>query len=58
MTAVMKLWEQGQLTWDKPVQEYVPQFPAKYFDNQEVCRRWQIKAELSREIIWKLFRSL
>lgn len=41
MAAVAKLWEQGKLDMDKPVQEYVPYFPAKTFDGKPVtltCR--------------------
>ena len=36
MTAVAKLWQEGSLSLDKPVQEYVPQFPVKLFDHEEV----------------------
>lgn len=36
MTAVAKLWEQGKLDLDKPVQEYVPSFPQKYFNGKPV----------------------
>ncbi|GBO02176.1 Serine beta-lactamase-like protein LACTB, mitochondrial, partial [Araneus ventricosus] len=31
MAAVAKLWEQGKLDVDKPVQEYVPSFPQKFY---------------------------
>ena len=36
MTIVAKLWEQGLLDLDKPVQEYVPDFPLKTFEGQPV----------------------
>ncbi|GIY58024.1 serine beta-lactamase-like protein LACTB, mitochondrial [Caerostris darwini] len=42
MTAVAKLWEQGKLDLDKPVQEYVPTFPQKTYDGKKVtitCRQ-------------------
>ncbi|OQV17984.1 Serine beta-lactamase-like protein LACTB, mitochondrial [Hypsibius exemplaris] len=42
MTIIAKLWEEGKLDLDKPVQEYVPEFPLKEFDGQPVtitCRQ-------------------
>jgi len=36
MTIVGKLWQDGKLDLDKPVQEYVPKFPKKTFDGQNV----------------------
>lgn len=36
MAAVAKLWEQGKLDLDKPVQHYVPEFPSKTFDGKPV----------------------
>lgn len=36
MTAVAKLYEQGLLDLDKPVQHYVPQFPEKTFEGKKV----------------------
>lgn len=41
MAAVAKLWEEGKLDLDKPVQEYVPYFPKKTFEGKKVditCR--------------------
>lgn len=31
-----KLWENGQVDLDKPIQEYVPNFPKKKVDKEEV----------------------
>ncbi|GFR21855.1 serine beta-lactamase-like protein LACTB, mitochondrial [Trichonephila clavata] len=42
MAAVAKLWEQGKLDLDKPVQEYIPSFPQKSFNGKPVtitCRQ-------------------
>ncbi|GFV34880.1 serine beta-lactamase-like protein LACTB, mitochondrial [Trichonephila clavipes] len=42
MAAVAKLWEQGKLDLDKPIQEYVPSFPLKSFNGKPVtitCRQ-------------------
>ncbi|KAF8784921.1 Serine beta-lactamase-like protein LACTB [Argiope bruennichi] len=42
MAAVAKLWEQGKLDVDKPVQEYVPSFPPKFYGGKPVtitCRQ-------------------
>ncbi|GAU90085.1 hypothetical protein RvY_02555-2 [Ramazzottius varieornatus] len=42
MTIVAKLWEQGLLDLDKPIQEYVPEFPMKTFEGHPVtitCRQ-------------------
>ncbi|XP_076081665.1 serine beta-lactamase-like protein LACTB, mitochondrial [Mytilus galloprovincialis] len=36
MGMVAKLWENGALDLDKPVQHYLPQYPVKYFDGQKV----------------------
>lgn len=36
MAVVAKLWQQGKLDLDKPVQHYVPSFPNKMFNKQEV----------------------
>nr|CAD7439595.1 unnamed protein product [Timema bartmani] len=35
MAVVAKLWEDGKLDIDKPVQHYVPSFPKKTFDGNE-----------------------
>lgn len=37
MTAVAKLWEEGKLDLDKPVQEYVPSFPEKEWVGEKVA---------------------
>ncbi|XP_054721385.1 serine beta-lactamase-like protein LACTB, mitochondrial [Uloborus diversus] len=42
MAAVAKLWEDGKLDLDKPIQEYVPYFPKKTFEGKPVeitCRQ-------------------
>ena len=36
MTTVAKLWENGDLDLDKPVQFYVPSFPEKTYDGKKV----------------------
>jgi hypothetical protein len=36
MAAVAKLYQEGSIIFDHPVQEYVPQFPDKYFDGEKV----------------------
>nr|CAD7459355.1 unnamed protein product [Timema tahoe] len=36
IAVVAKLWEDGKLDIDKPVQHYVPSFPKKTFDGNEV----------------------
>ncbi|XP_056428820.1 serine beta-lactamase-like protein LACTB, mitochondrial isoform X2 [Hyla sarda] len=36
MAAVAKLWEEGRLDLDAPVQEYVPEFPEKEFEGEKV----------------------
>ncbi|XP_047473617.1 serine beta-lactamase-like protein LACTB, mitochondrial [Penaeus chinensis] len=36
MTAVAKLWEEGKLDLDAPVQKYIPGFPIKKFEGEEV----------------------
>ena len=36
MGMLAKLWENGDLDLDKPVQHYLPQFPVKYFEGQKV----------------------
>ncbi|XP_018408312.1 PREDICTED: serine beta-lactamase-like protein LACTB, mitochondrial [Nanorana parkeri] len=36
MTAVAKLWEEGRLDLDAPVQKYVPEFPEKEFEGEKV----------------------
>lgn len=37
MTAVAKLWEEGRLDLDAPVQKYVPEFPEKEFEGEKVA---------------------
>lgn len=36
MTAVAKLWEEGKLDLDAPIQKYIPSFPVKTYDGEEV----------------------
>ncbi|MEE6515227.1 hypothetical protein FKM82_023816 [Ascaphus truei] len=36
MAAIAKLWEDGRLNLDLPVQEYVPEFPEKEFEGEKV----------------------
>ncbi|KAM6058940.1 serine beta-lactamase-like protein LACTB, mitochondrial isoform 3-T3 [Chlamydotis macqueenii] len=36
MMAVAKLWEEGKLDLDAPVQKYVPEFPEKAFEGEKV----------------------
>lgn len=36
MAAVAKLWEEGKLNLDKPIQEYVPSFPQKTYEGKPV----------------------
>lgn len=37
MAALAKLWEDGKVDLDQPVQSYVPTFPTKTFEGQTVC---------------------
>ncbi|XP_066491807.1 serine beta-lactamase-like protein LACTB, mitochondrial [Tiliqua scincoides] len=37
MTAALKLWEEGKLDLDAPVQKYVPEFPEKEFEGKKVA---------------------
>lgn len=39
MMAVAKLWEEGKLDLDAPVQKYVPEFPEKVYEGEKVCNR-------------------
>ncbi|KAG7170811.1 Serine beta-lactamase-like protein LACTB-like 1 [Homarus americanus] len=36
MTAVAKLWEAGKLDLDAPIQKYIPSFPVKTYNGEEV----------------------
>ncbi|XP_069759054.1 serine beta-lactamase-like protein LACTB, mitochondrial [Narcine bancroftii] len=36
MTAIAKLWEDGKLDLDAPVQKYVPEFPEKEYEGEKV----------------------
>ncbi|XP_053127857.1 serine beta-lactamase-like protein LACTB, mitochondrial [Hemicordylus capensis] len=36
MVAAAKLWEEGKLDFDAPVQKYVPEFPEKEFEGKKV----------------------
>ncbi|KAM4747587.1 serine beta-lactamase-like protein LACTB, mitochondrial [Rhinophrynus dorsalis] len=37
MAALAKLWEEGKLDLDAPVQQYVPEFPEKDFEGEKVA---------------------
>ncbi|KAM6196075.1 serine beta-lactamase-like protein LACTB, mitochondrial isoform 2-T2 [Sarcoramphus papa] len=37
MMAVAKLWEEGKLDLDAPVQKYVPEFPEKVYEGEKVA---------------------
>ncbi|XP_069480567.1 serine beta-lactamase-like protein LACTB, mitochondrial isoform X2 [Ambystoma mexicanum] len=43
MTAVAKLWEEGKLDIDAPVQKYVPEFPEKEFEGEKVQEKFAKK---------------
>lgn len=36
MAAVAKLWENGDLDLDKPINEYLPEFPQKAWEGKKV----------------------
>ena len=36
MAVVARLWQEEQLYFDKPVQEYVSEFPIKVFEGEKV----------------------
>lgn len=36
MSFLQRLWQEGYLSFDKPVQDYVPEFPEKHFDGEKV----------------------
>lgn len=36
MTMVARLWETGKLDLDAPIQKYIPDFPHKTFEGEEV----------------------
>lgn len=38
MAAALKLWEEGKLDLDAPVQKYVPEFPEKEFEGKKVSK--------------------
>lgn len=44
MVAIAKLWEEGKLDLDAPVQKYVPEFPEKEYEGTKVSKaiskRW------------------
>lgn len=42
MTAVAKLWEEGRIDLDAPVQTYVPEFPEKEFEGEKV---WTVQSK-------------
>lgn len=39
MAALAKLWENGKVDLEQPVQHYVPDFPKKTFDGEPVSIR-------------------
>jgi len=41
MVAIARLWEQGKLDLDKPVQHYVPSWPEKVFKGKKVRHRFK-----------------
>lgn len=43
MAAVAKLWEEGKLELDAPVQKYVPEFPEKEYEGEPVSPFWSTK---------------
>lgn len=52
MMAVAKLWEEGKLDLDAPVQKYVPEFPEKVYEGEKVC------GCLVLALVWVLFLPL
>lgn len=34
--AIARLWEEGKINLDAPVQKYVPEFPEKQFEGEKV----------------------
>lgn len=40
-TAVARVWENGKLDLDAPVQKYVPEFPEKQFERKDVRYNFQ-----------------
>lgn len=40
-TAVARLWEDGKLDLDAPVQKYVPEFPEKQFEGEDVSTQFK-----------------
>lgn len=38
MVAIAKLWEEGKLDLDAPVQKYVPEFPEKEYEGTKVSK--------------------
>lgn len=36
MAMVARLWEEGKLDLDAPVQKYAPAFPVKYYNGKQV----------------------
>lgn len=40
-TAVARVWEDGRLDLDAPVQKYVPEFPEKQFEGKDVRYNFQ-----------------
>lgn len=44
MAVVAKLWQEGKLSLDKDIREYVPNFPEKYFEGVKVFRIFAFKS--------------
>lgn len=40
--AVARVWEEGKLDLDAPVQKYVPEFPEKQFEGEDVRMQFPI----------------
>ena len=56
MTMVARLWENGVLDLDKPIQVYVPTFPEKTFDSKKV-RLIRLQLINMSSIFWFLIGS-
>lgn len=42
MAVVAKLWQEGKLSLDKDIREYVPNFPEKYFEGEKVIKNFSL----------------
>jgi len=36
MTVLARLWQEGAVNLDKPIQEYIPQYPVHWIDGEKV----------------------